>query len=127
MAERISIRPGEGLLKVPKPWRKRFAEESAETVIREGRLGEILQKISGLSSDILAGEPCLSEKKLSGPPKRAKRTAGAEETVSPQNHNDSGGIAQISGWKRGVALPAKDSVNQTISQAPNDDSHPGLF
>lgn len=56
MANRISITPREELLKVPKKWRRKFAEQAAEILIREGRSGEVLQQISELTTDYLSGE-----------------------------------------------------------------------
>jgi len=69
MAKRISFTPGDQLRLIPGSWQAKFASESAETLIREGRRGEVLQTISGLSLADLKGESlslrenCKSKKK----------------------------------------------------------------
>lgn len=56
MEKRISITPKEGLLKVSPKWRRKFAEESAEVLILEGRYSEMMTRISGITLADLIGE-----------------------------------------------------------------------
>jgi hypothetical protein len=53
---RISITPRDRLLKVPKAWRRKFAEEAAELVITEGRYKEIMLRITGITLADLTGD-----------------------------------------------------------------------
>ena len=54
MPKRLSITPRDGLKKINSRWQRNFAEEAAEILIREGRTGEVLSRISGLTAQELS-------------------------------------------------------------------------
>jgi hypothetical protein len=66
MTKRLSITPKPGLLSVTPRWRAKFAQEACEILINEGRMTEVLLKISGLSLEDLTGQPKTSTSRSSG-------------------------------------------------------------
>lgn len=131
MAQRISISPGDGLRRVPKPWRKKFAEESAEIIIRDGRYGEVLQKVSCLSPAILSGE-LLDGGMPNKPRKRIEKTTTDNAIVNSSNSEGFQEKLQVSAKEQAVAKPVP--VYSTIAQpiaagvgAPTVDNQPTLF
>lgn len=83
MKKRLTITPRTELLTISKKWQGKFAEEAAETMILEGRSGELLQKIVGITADDLNG---VTTKGLYAEAKKPKKTpkSGNVETSSTQ-------------------------------------------
>lgn len=73
MAKRITITPRGQLMLISSRWQGKFAEEAAEILIREGRYGEVLQAISGLSLADLKGESLQVKKYEKSQKKRIQR------------------------------------------------------
>lgn len=78
MEKRISITPGAQLRLVSSRWQAKFASESAEILIREGRYSEVLQTISGLTLADFAGEFLALKETVKNKRKRSKK----EENVN---------------------------------------------
>jgi hypothetical protein len=57
MTKRLSVTPRQGLLRVPPQLRRKFIETACEILIEEGRMAEVLLKISGLTLEDLTDQP----------------------------------------------------------------------
>lgn len=90
MKKRLTITPRTELLTICKKWQGKFAEEAAETMIREGRSGELLQKIVGITADDLNGVTTKGFYAQANKPKKTSRSGKVETspalwTVNPHN------------------------------------------
>ncbi|MGD9685361.1 MAG: hypothetical protein AB7U43_00025 [Desulfobacter sp.] len=82
MSKRISITPKQGLLSVHPPLRGKFAQTACEILINEGRMTEVLLKISGLTLEDLTDQL----KPPAGLPRRRKQTNKSRSTSSFSEH-----------------------------------------
>lgn len=82
MTKRLSVTPRQGLLRVPPQLRRKFIEAACEILIEEGRMAEVLLKISGLTLEDLTGQP----KPPAGLPSRRKQTNKSRSTSSFSEH-----------------------------------------
>jgi len=82
MAKRISVTPGAQLRLVPNRWQAKFASESAEILIREGRYSEVLKSITGLTLADLTGESLSLKETSNNKKKRSQKDKPVNTTYS---------------------------------------------
>ena len=85
MAKRISVTPGAQLRLVPNRWQAKFASESAEILIREGRYSEVLKSITGLTLADLTGESLSLKETGNNKKKRSQKDKPVNTTYSSSN------------------------------------------